>query len=159
MTVELTRVYHFSAAHQLGNPALSAEDNAALYGACAGVHGHNYYLEVTVGGKPDRVTGMVLDLGELDEIVQRRLLDQIDHHSLEAAPVLAAFDATGRLRYVGGYYAHPSTVSPLDEKIYAQLATAASPEPLPVFGCAVSARLQKSVDPLGIVYSSPVGLR
>ena len=82
-----------------------------------------------------------------------------DRYGLEAAPVLAAFDATGRLRYVGGYYAHPSTVSPLDEKIYAQLATAASPAPLPVFGCAVSARLQKSVDPLGIVYSSPVGLR
>jgi len=95
MTVELTRVYHFSAAHQLGNPALSVEDNAALYGACAGVHGHNYYLEVTVGGKPDPVTGMVLDLGELDEIVQRRLLDQIDHHSLEAAPVLAGVITTG----------------------------------------------------------------
>ncbi|PYN60692.1 MAG: 6-pyruvoyl tetrahydrobiopterin synthase [Candidatus Rokuibacteriota bacterium] len=95
MTVELTRVYHFSAAHQLGNPALSVEDNATLYGACAGVHGHNYYLEVTVGGKPDRVTGMVLDLGELDEIVQRRLLDQIDHHSLEAAPVLAGVITTG----------------------------------------------------------------
>ncbi|PYO03416.1 MAG: hypothetical protein DMD91_01030 [Candidatus Rokuibacteriota bacterium] len=79
-----------------------------------------------------------------------------DRYGLEAAPVLIAFDATGRLRYAGGYFAHPSTGSPLDEKIYAQLADAASPDPLPVFGCAVSARLQKSVDPLGIVYSSPV---
>ncbi len=95
MTVELTRVYHFSAAHQLANPTLSSEENAALYGACAGLHGHNYYLEVTVGGTPDRVTGMVLDLAQLDEVVQRRLLDQVDHHSLEAAPALAGVITTG----------------------------------------------------------------
>jgi hypothetical protein len=75
-------------------------------------------------------------------------------YGLEAAPVLVAFDTTGQLRYVGGYYGHPSTVSPLDETIYAQLANGATPKPLPVFGCAVSASLQKSVDPLGIVYSS-----
>jgi 6-pyruvoyltetrahydropterin/6-carboxytetrahydropterin synthase len=95
VTVELTRVYHFSAAHQLANPALSSEENAALYGACAGVHGHNYYLEVTVGGTPDRVTGMVFDLAQLDEVVQRRLLDQVDHHSLEAAPALTGVITTG----------------------------------------------------------------
>jgi len=95
VTVELTRVYHFSAAHQLANPTLSSEENAALYGACAGLHGHNYYLEVTVGGTPDRVTGMVLDLAQLDEVVQRRLLDQVDHHSLEAAPALAGVITTG----------------------------------------------------------------
>jgi len=95
VTVELTRVYHFSAAHQLANPALSTEENAALYGACAGLHGHNYYLEVTVGGTPDRVTGMVLDLAQLDALVQQRLLDQVDHHSLEAAPALAGVITTG----------------------------------------------------------------
>ena len=49
-TVELTRLYHFSAAHQLLNPALSPRDNADLYGPCARPHGHNYYLEVTVAG-------------------------------------------------------------------------------------------------------------
>jgi 6-pyruvoyltetrahydropterin/6-carboxytetrahydropterin synthase len=95
VTVELTRVYHFSAAHQLANPALSSEENAALYGACAGVHGHNYYLEVTVGGTPDRVTGMVFDLAQLDDVVQHRLLDQVDHRSLEAAPALAGVITTG----------------------------------------------------------------
>lgn len=76
-----------------------------------------------------------------------------ERYGIEAAPLLAAFDAAGRLRYLGGYYNHPSTVFPLDEKIHAQLAQGAAPAPLPVFGCAVSARLQASVDPLGIVYS------
>ena len=72
---------------------------------------------------------------------------------IEAAPVLVAFDGARRLRYVGGYYGHPAAVSPLDERIYAQLTSGVTPESLPVFGCAVSPRLQKSVDPLGIVYS------
>lgn len=74
-------------------------------------------------------------------------------YGMEAAPVLIAFDAAGRLRYLGGYYNHPSTIFPLDEKIHAQLAQGAAPAPLPVFGCAVSPRLQESLDPLGIVYS------
>jgi hypothetical protein len=69
---------------------------------------------------------------------------------LEAAPVLIAFDLAGRLRYAGGYYAHPATTTPLDERIETQLAGGGDIEPLPVFGCAVSARLQKSLDPLRI---------
>lgn len=73
-------------------------------------------------------------------------------YGIEAAPVLIAFDAGGRLLYVGGYYNHPSTLFPLDEKIHAELAQGTIPKPLPVFGCAVSQRLQKSVDPMGIVY-------
>ena len=64
--VELTRVYHFSAAHCLANPALDAADNAALYGRCARPHGHNYYLEVTVAGVPDATTGFAVDLEDLD---------------------------------------------------------------------------------------------
>jgi hypothetical protein len=72
---------------------------------------------------------------------------------LEAAPVLAVFDPAGRLRYVGGYYAHPATIKPLDERIYSQLTIGLNVEPLPVFGCAVSLRLQKSLSPLGALFS------
>jgi hypothetical protein len=73
-------------------------------------------------------------------------------YGIEAAPLLVAFDAKGRLRYLGGYYNHPSTLRPLDESIGAQVANGAAPEPLPVFGCAVSPRLQDSLDPFGLVY-------
>jgi len=71
---------------------------------------------------------------------------------LESAPVMFAFDAHGALRYAGGYFNHPSARSALDEGIREQVRRGASPEPLPVYGCAVSARLRESVDPLGIVY-------
>jgi 6-pyruvoyltetrahydropterin/6-carboxytetrahydropterin synthase len=94
-SVELTRVYHFSAAHQLVNPALSASDNAALYGQCARPHGHNYYLEVTVAGVPDPTTGFAVDLVALDREVTERLLAQVDHHRLEDAPGLAGVITTG----------------------------------------------------------------
>ena len=93
--VALTRIYHFSAAHCLANPALSAADNAALYGPCARPHGHNYYLEVTVAGVPDADTGMSVDLEALDRTVTTSLLDQVDHHRLEDAPVLAGVITTG----------------------------------------------------------------
>jgi 6-pyruvoyltetrahydropterin/6-carboxytetrahydropterin synthase len=93
--VTLTRVYHFSAAHELANPALSAEANAALYGACHRPHGHNYYLEVSVAGVPDELTGMAVDLAALDELVKSTVLDQVDHHRLEEAPALAGVITTG----------------------------------------------------------------
>ena len=94
-TVEITRVYHFSAAHQLANPALPAADNVALYGACHRPHGHNYYLEVTVAGAPDARTGMAVDLAALDDHVQQRVLDQVDHAKLEEVATLAGVITTG----------------------------------------------------------------
>ena len=94
-TVEITRVYHFSAAHQLANPALPAADNVALYGACHRPHGHNYYLEVTVAGAPDARTGMAVDLEALDGHVQQRVLNQVDHAKLEEVTTLAGVITTG----------------------------------------------------------------
>jgi 6-pyruvoyltetrahydropterin/6-carboxytetrahydropterin synthase len=93
--VELTRIYHFSAAHCLTNPSLGAADNAALYGPCARPHGHNYYLEVTVAGIPDPDTGMAVDLDALDRTVAGSVLEQVDHHRLEDAPLLAGVITTG----------------------------------------------------------------
>jgi hypothetical protein len=74
----------------------------------------------------------------------------VSSFGLEAAPVLLIFDSAGRLRYAGGYYDHPATITPLDERIHTQVRAGASVEGLPVFGCAVSARLRKSIDPLQI---------
>jgi 6-pyruvoyltetrahydropterin/6-carboxytetrahydropterin synthase len=88
-------VYHFSAAHQLANPALPAAANASLYGPCHRLHGHNYYLEVTVRGHPDPRTGMAVDLGEVDATVHRAVLDQVDHRRLEESPALTGVITTG----------------------------------------------------------------
>lgn len=82
--VHLTRRYRFSAAHRLHNQALSVEENESLYGKCNNPkgHGHEYVLEVTVAGEVDANTGMVMDLGVLDRLVEREILDRFDHMHL-----------------------------------------------------------------------------
>lgn len=71
---------------------------------------------------------------------------------IEAAPVLLIVDATGSIVYLGGYYRHPATVVPQDEMIYAQIQRGQHIDPLPLYGCAVSDRLQQAFDPLGLKY-------
>ncbi|MFQ5830406.1 MAG: 6-carboxytetrahydropterin synthase [Candidatus Methylomirabilia bacterium] len=78
----LTRTYHFSAGHRLTSPTLSEEENWAAYGPCVRDHGHNYFLEVTVGGRVDSGTGMAYDLDHLDAAVRRTVLELVDHHNL-----------------------------------------------------------------------------
>ena len=80
--VTLTRAYHFSAAHELANPALSPEANAALYGACHRPHGHNYKLLVTVEREVDPKTGFVMDFEDLRKHVWEHALERCDHHDL-----------------------------------------------------------------------------
>lgn len=84
MKAYLTRRYIFSASHRLHAGALSAEQNAATYGKCNNPHGHghNYTLEVTVGGPVSPDTGMVCDLVDLDDSVRRTVLDRFDHQNL-----------------------------------------------------------------------------
>jgi len=80
----LTRKAEFSASHVCAHPALSAEENFAIYGANANPngHGHNYVVEVTLEGEPDPVTGMVFDLRELKEIIHAEVVDPMDHRFL-----------------------------------------------------------------------------
>jgi 6-pyruvoyltetrahydropterin/6-carboxytetrahydropterin synthase len=82
--VTMTRLYIFSAAHRLYNPQLSDEENRAIYGKCANPygHGHDYRLEITVRGVPDPITGMVMNLTELDTLVQAEVLRHLDHKYL-----------------------------------------------------------------------------
>lgn len=79
--VSLTKRYRFSASHRLHNEALSAEENARLFGKCNSPygHGHNYMVEVTVRGPVDPATGMVMDLGLLDQAVEQEILERFDH--------------------------------------------------------------------------------
>jgi 6-pyruvoyltetrahydropterin/6-carboxytetrahydropterin synthase len=80
----LTRKYEFPASHRLYNPAWSDEENARVFRQCNNLngHGHNYELEVTVKGTPDPRLGMVVDIYELDQVVQRVILDRVDHKNL-----------------------------------------------------------------------------
>jgi 6-pyruvoyltetrahydropterin/6-carboxytetrahydropterin synthase len=82
--VTVWRRLRFNAAHRVHNPALSDAENARLFAKCNNPnwHGHNYELEVGVRGPIDPVTGYVIDLGTVREVVEREVIDQIDHRNL-----------------------------------------------------------------------------
>jgi 6-pyruvoyltetrahydropterin/6-carboxytetrahydropterin synthase len=82
--VYLTRKCEFSASHYYHSPELSAEENLRLFGKCNNPHGHghNYTLEVTVKGEVNQVSGFVVDLKELKEVMNREVLDAMDHRFL-----------------------------------------------------------------------------
>jgi 6-pyruvoyltetrahydropterin/6-carboxytetrahydropterin synthase len=81
-TALVSRRASFNAAHQLRDAELSAEENERVFGKCANLHGHNYVLEVVVAGAIDPATGYVFDLKALSEIIQRRIVDDVDHRNL-----------------------------------------------------------------------------
>jgi 6-pyruvoyltetrahydropterin/6-carboxytetrahydropterin synthase len=80
----ITRRAEFSASHRCYNSELSEEQNHDLYGerSSSHGHGHNYVVEVTLEGEPDAVTGMVVDLKLLKEILNERVVDAMDHRHL-----------------------------------------------------------------------------
>ena len=84
MMVLLTRKAEFSAAHYYWVEAWSEEENRRVFGACANRngHGHNYTLEVTVAGEVDPVSGFVVDLKALKEIIEREVVSVYDHRHL-----------------------------------------------------------------------------
>ncbi len=80
----VTAKLDFSSAHRLHNPAFDAEWNRRTYDKCdnAAGHGHNYFIEVSVRGRIDPQTGMVIDLKKLKDIMRARVVDRVDHRNL-----------------------------------------------------------------------------
>jgi 6-pyruvoyltetrahydropterin/6-carboxytetrahydropterin synthase len=93
MKAHLTRRYLFSASHRLNSAEMSPAENLATYGKCNNPfgHGHNYALEVTVSGPVDPATGMVCNLVDLDQFVEREVLSR---YNLENLNVLQEFAET-----------------------------------------------------------------
>ncbi len=81
MQANLTVSSHFAAAHRLALPHLSQSENTAIYGKCArpNGHGHNYLLDITVTGEIHPQTGMIVDLGKLQELIDDMVLQPLDH--------------------------------------------------------------------------------
>jgi 6-pyruvoyltetrahydropterin/6-carboxytetrahydropterin synthase len=85
------RRYLISASHRLHTDELSAEQNRAAYGKCNNDHGHghNYTVEVLVGGPVNAETGMVVDLVALDKAVEAKVIKRFGHTNLNLDPLFA----------------------------------------------------------------------
>jgi len=82
--ITVFRKEHFNAAHRLHNSNLSDEENETIYGKCNNeyYHGHNYELEVGVRGENDPVTGYVIDMKILSDLIKTHVLEPFDHKNL-----------------------------------------------------------------------------
>ena len=91
MKAYFTRAYTLSASHRLHADSLSGEQNRATFGKCNNPHGHghNYRIEVTVGGPIDPATGMVINMATLDAVVQEHVVSRFDHMNLNLDPLFA----------------------------------------------------------------------
>ena len=80
----LTRRVVFAAAHRYRRPEWSDEKNSQVFGLCArpNYHGHTYTCDVTVQGEINETTGFVVDLGVLDEILDREVTQRFDHRNI-----------------------------------------------------------------------------
>ena len=80
----ITRKAEFSASHVCRIPSLTDAENGKLFGPGANPngHGHNYIVEVTVEGNPDKRTGMVMDLKDLKQILEEEIVTPMDHRFL-----------------------------------------------------------------------------
>jgi 6-pyruvoyltetrahydropterin/6-carboxytetrahydropterin synthase len=82
--IYVTRRENFNAAHKLHRPEWSDEKNIEVFGKCANTnwHGHNFNLFVTVKGEPSEVTGFVIDLKVLSNIIKEYVTEKLDHKNL-----------------------------------------------------------------------------
>ena len=84
MRVSVFRKEHFNAAHRLDSPLMSKEENEAVFGRCnyPNFHGHNYELEVKITGEIDPVTGYVMDMKVLGDLIKQEIHERFDHKNL-----------------------------------------------------------------------------
>ncbi len=82
--VRITRGIEFSSSLRCWRDDLPARENRRLFGRASSQHGHNYRLEVTLRGEPDPTTGMVFNLRDLKEILEREIMNRFDHKDLNS---------------------------------------------------------------------------
>lgn len=82
--ISVFRKAHFNAAHRLHVEGWSDEKNREVFGLCnnPNYHGHNYQLTAKVTGEIDPVTGYVIDLKILKDIIKEEVEDRFDHRNL-----------------------------------------------------------------------------
>ncbi|XP_054155710.1 6-pyruvoyl tetrahydrobiopterin synthase-like, partial [Oppia nitens] len=81
--VYLTRIETFSSAHSMNSRLLDQQTNVKTFGKCNQIHGHNYRIELTVKGSVDPVTGFLMNINELKELMDETILKPFDHKLID----------------------------------------------------------------------------
>jgi 6-pyruvoyltetrahydropterin/6-carboxytetrahydropterin synthase len=87
--IELTQEFGFDAAHYLG---VGGAENRRL-------HGHSFYVDVTLRGEPQAATGVLRDLGEVKRALDA-IRDDLDHRLLNEIDGLGPPTLENLARYI-----------------------------------------------------------
>ena len=81
--ITISKKFEFSASHRYWVESWTEEKNKRIFGQATSLygHGHNYELHVTVAGRIDPQTGMIINLSHLKQDVNT-ILEQFDHKFL-----------------------------------------------------------------------------
>jgi 6-pyruvoyltetrahydropterin/6-carboxytetrahydropterin synthase len=99
---ELTKSFRFEAAHALPGTTLG---NASME-----IHGHSFRAEVSVRGRADSVTGMVLDLGLLARGMEE-VRSKLDHRLLNDVEGLGPPTLENLARFIWDHVQHAGHVT------------------------------------------------
>jgi 6-pyruvoyltetrahydropterin/6-carboxytetrahydropterin synthase len=82
--IYITRRERFCAAHKLAREDWSREENEEVFGKCSNPnwHGHNYELFVTIKGEINPLTGFVMDLKVLKQVINEVVIEKLDHRNI-----------------------------------------------------------------------------
>ena len=80
---QITKQYKFCAAHRYWNEEWSAEKNDEVFGEDVKIHGHNYWLSITVKGAINEKSGFIIDIKKLNDVVNEHIINVFDHSQIE----------------------------------------------------------------------------
>ena len=82
--IHITRRERFCAVHMLRNENWDDQKNLEVFGKCSNPnwHGHNFELFVTVKGEVDPVTGFVVNLKKLSQLIEKKVIQKLDHKNI-----------------------------------------------------------------------------
>ena len=79
----ITKQFKFCAAHKYWNDNWSHEKNKRIFEDDIKVHGHNYELDITIKGNTNPESGFIINISELKDIVNKKVLKILDHSEIQ----------------------------------------------------------------------------
>ena len=79
----ITKQFKFCAAHKYWNNKWDKKKNIEIFEDDVKVHGHNYDLDITIKGNPDPESGFIINISELKQLVNERVLKFLDHSEIQ----------------------------------------------------------------------------
>ena len=79
----ITKQFKFCAAHKYWNDKWTEEKNLEIFEEDVRLHGHNYALDITIKGITDPESGFIVNISELKEIVDRKIIKHLDHSEIQ----------------------------------------------------------------------------